>query len=468
MTAAEASPRGNPVLADAPSIDAVYADLYAQHAGLVLKYLSDKIRDHATAEDVAQEAWLKAHRGLPDALGRGGFAGRAWVMQIATFAMYDHFRRVKARPQTVALDDAFALGTVLPASLLDGETPERVAEAGTEDGEQRAEASLLMELLPRAYRRVLWLREWRGYSYEQMAVALKTTVPAIKSRLLRVREAQRVLWEREQHYRRANGGGGGVEARLWRNIPGGREWALAHPDECWPWVGWVNIARVPMLNVHGHTAPDAKGKAIPRCGKVARRLLYAILRGVIPPWVSLSPCPASPECINPAHFAPTVIHPNNGRASREERRCDPTIDRATGADGEPGGNIATLGAELRRRRLRMALNITDVARAAGVTPRTVQHVERAILKSPVCVLDVQRAVARLEARYTPAPTTGAELRERRTALGLSHRRLAALSGVCADTISNFETGRHAMHPPRRRRVQDAFDRLKRERQEVAS
>lgn len=463
------------MLSDAPSTESVYADLYARHAGLVLTYLSDKIRDHGTAEDVAQDAWLRAHRFLPTVLERGDTVGKSWVLRIATNAMYDHFRRVKARPQTSDIDDALSPGSAFPEALLDGETPEAVALLEAEHDDQQAAAALLMELVGFEHGRLLWLREWRGLSLKEIAQKLSgnvpvprtkeqrrrgewpsprsrqvvVTVPAVKSRLFQAREAQREWWAYNEAHRHE---GKDVASRLWSYLSGVRR---DDRQSCWVWQGSIGPNDRPRPRFCVTVRPGG-----PMVVLNGRRVAYALARGPLPPWALLSPTCGHPGCVSPWH---AVV------VTRSYRPLDPAVDapapprwRAADDDG-----CVTEGERFHRRRLELGLSVKQLGREANVNGSTISVFEKGQWVLPSTRTQILDTLARLGAELSTVPD-GTSVRARRIALGLSIRQISRLIPVQEHTLADMEKGKRPTIPSVLRRITDALDRLERQRQEAAA
>lgn len=129
----------------------------------------------AEAEDAAQEAFLKAYRGLNryDPERRFG----SWCLSIAAHECIDRMRR--RRPPTVDLD-AFDGEAALPET---GPGPETVA---VRREQQRRIAALLDRLSP-LDRAIITLKYWYDMPLEEIAENLGLTTSAVKSRLHRSR-----------------------------------------------------------------------------------------------------------------------------------------------------------------------------------------------------------------------------------------------------------------------------------------
>jgi RNA polymerase sigma-70 factor (ECF subfamily) len=124
------------------------------------------------AEDVAQEAFLKAYRSLATYRGDGPFA--AWVARIAA---RQAMARVVSRPHAARLDEAAEAAALAATS----DEPEAWALAG----EQRAVIREAVAALPQPQRAVVALRFFRDLSIEEIAEATNTPVGTVKSRLHR-------------------------------------------------------------------------------------------------------------------------------------------------------------------------------------------------------------------------------------------------------------------------------------------
>lgn len=139
--------------------------------------------DEADAEDVVQDAWISAWRGLPGY--RGDAAPATWLYRVVSNAALAQLRR---RRYTVPID---ALGPELLAAD-DSHCPERAAVRG----EQHAAVHRAVAQLEPSQRVPLVLREFEGLSYEEVADVLEVSVPAVRSRLHRARTALLAMLER--------------------------------------------------------------------------------------------------------------------------------------------------------------------------------------------------------------------------------------------------------------------------------
>jgi RNA polymerase sigma-70 factor (ECF subfamily) len=140
------------------------------------------LHNEADAEDVAQEAFLKAFRALASFRGEAKFG--TWLISITLNEARTRIRRSKAA-QTESLDEApEGTGQVSPALLRDWkEIPSEALE--------RSEMRLLLQeaiaTLPPIYREVFVLRDVEELSTLEASQALKISVAALKVRLHRAR-----------------------------------------------------------------------------------------------------------------------------------------------------------------------------------------------------------------------------------------------------------------------------------------
>lgn len=151
-------------------------------------------RDADAADDIVQDAFLRAHRAF--AGFRGGDA-RAWLLAIVRNCVRSW---ASERSRTRALCEP--LGGSPARGDADGEREENEAWDPDQDTPETAvlrdsEASLvrrLIEALPEAFREVLILREFDDLSYKQIADITATPIGTVMSRLARARQMLGEAW----------------------------------------------------------------------------------------------------------------------------------------------------------------------------------------------------------------------------------------------------------------------------------
>lgn len=149
----------------------------------VLKLVSRFVSDAAEAQDVAQEAFLKAYRALPSF--RGDSAFYTWLYRIAINTAKNALVSNRRRPVDFDLDLQDPEQYDRQAKLKEVDTPEGVLL--TEEIRQVVERA--MEQLPEDLRTAIVLREIEGLSYEEIAEAMDCPVGTVRSRIFRAREA---------------------------------------------------------------------------------------------------------------------------------------------------------------------------------------------------------------------------------------------------------------------------------------
>jgi RNA polymerase sigma-70 factor (ECF subfamily) len=157
---------------------------------LVIKYqhkivqlVNRYVKDPSEAQDVAQEAFIKAYRALGNF--RGDSAFYTWLYRIAinTAKNYLVSRSRRSSDYQVDIQDAEAIEN---APQLQGmETPERLLL----NQEIIDTIKTAIDKLPEEMRVAIMLREFEGMSYEEIAEAMDCPVGTVRSRIFRAREA---------------------------------------------------------------------------------------------------------------------------------------------------------------------------------------------------------------------------------------------------------------------------------------
>jgi RNA polymerase sigma-70 factor (ECF subfamily) len=146
---------------------------------LVTRYLHDPIE----AQDVAQEAFIKAYRALPSF--RGDSAFYTWLYRIAINTAKNYLVAQNRRPPTDDIDAQDAEQFSGETGLKEYATPERLALR------DEIESTIIaaIEALPEELRTAITLRELEGLSYEEIAAAMDCPIGTVRSRIFRARAA---------------------------------------------------------------------------------------------------------------------------------------------------------------------------------------------------------------------------------------------------------------------------------------
>jgi RNA polymerase sigma-70 factor (ECF subfamily) len=158
---------------------------------LVTKYqrklgrlLSRMIRDPAEVEDVAQEAFIKAYRALPNFRGESAFY--TWLYRIGVNTAKNYLVSQGRRAPTSTEVEAEEAEQYESGELLrDNDTPERLMQT-RQIGET---VNAAMDALPEDLRTAIVLREIEGLSYDEIAELMNCPIGTVRSRIFRAREA---------------------------------------------------------------------------------------------------------------------------------------------------------------------------------------------------------------------------------------------------------------------------------------
>ncbi|MCX7799394.1 MAG: sigma-70 family RNA polymerase sigma factor [Fimbriimonadales bacterium] len=144
--------------------------LIERHRNRLVRTASNILRDANEAEDVTQEAFLKAFRELDRLRDDQAFSG--YVYRICVRLCMDRLRARRAEPSEF----------------------EAVTEDQGENIENRVVIERLLDRLPYDLRTTLVLREVEQLSYDEIAEAMRVPVGTVRSRLHAARERFRALW----------------------------------------------------------------------------------------------------------------------------------------------------------------------------------------------------------------------------------------------------------------------------------
>jgi RNA polymerase sigma-70 factor (ECF subfamily) len=130
------------------------------------------LRGRMDAEDVAQEALLRAYRFFR---GFHGGDARAWLLQIVRNTCYTWLEKNRPLELSMEFDEELHVQTCA--------TPETLAIVGDE----RKRLTVALEMLPPRFREVLVLRELEGCSYKEIAAITSIPIGTVMSSLSRAR-----------------------------------------------------------------------------------------------------------------------------------------------------------------------------------------------------------------------------------------------------------------------------------------
>ena len=160
--------------AQAPPRDTT-AQLYERHSSRIFGFCLSRLGSREDAEDALQLTFLNAQRGL----GRGVVPDHelAWLFKIAQNVCHNRHQSAKRRGRVEAPHDLDSLQDVIAS-------PERGGS-----GVSLGELTQALGTIPARQRKALLLREFQGYSYEEIAAELDVSVAAVETLLFRARRA---------------------------------------------------------------------------------------------------------------------------------------------------------------------------------------------------------------------------------------------------------------------------------------
>lgn len=150
--------------------EAALGNLIARHRNRLVRTAANLLRDRYEAEDVAQEAFLKAFREIHRLREDKAFSG--FLYRICVRLCMDRLRLKRAEPSEF----------------------EEVQQSEGGSVETRVVIEKILSLLPYELRATLVLREMEQLSYEEVAEYMHVPIGTVRSRLHTARERFRKLW----------------------------------------------------------------------------------------------------------------------------------------------------------------------------------------------------------------------------------------------------------------------------------
>lgn len=158
-----------------------FGKLIRKYEQLVYSFAFKICRDKEKADEVLQETFVNAYKGLKSFSGKSKFS--TWLYRIVTNNCLMMHRK-KSREPVISLDDTnFYQGTNELQISYRGETP----SDSVFNKELKKILDDAIKKLPVDYRIVFVMRDVEGLSTEEVGKALKLSTPAVKSRLHRAR-----------------------------------------------------------------------------------------------------------------------------------------------------------------------------------------------------------------------------------------------------------------------------------------
>ena len=158
-----------------------FGTLITEHERAVYRLCLRMTGNQQDAEDLSQEAFLKAWRGLRFFSFESTFS--TWLHRLATNVCIDHLRKQKRRPAvSLTMQEEEELGFELEVP-----DPEPLPEEQLLHEERKEQITAAMSMLDEEFRTVLYWRVVEELSYEEVGEITGLKAGTVKSRLARAR-----------------------------------------------------------------------------------------------------------------------------------------------------------------------------------------------------------------------------------------------------------------------------------------
>jgi RNA polymerase sigma-70 factor, ECF subfamily len=313
--------------------DELLETLYDAYRGDVQRNALRFVRTREDAEDVTQTTFLNAYRAL--ARGKRPEHPRAWLLAIAQHVCCRRFQTKKHRPHEVGLDRELAV-------------------AGADDATPTAEdiCSALQQLAPRE-RSALFMREFKGYAYSDIAARLGLSLSAVESLLFRARRSFREQLELAD----VTPCTAAVESRK-RSLSGVLPWPAGFSKL----LGWLGFS--PARGGLSASAAAAIGAAVIAGG-------VAVEREAPPPAAPVMPLREQSAVREPAHARvalPATRPPTREAVAERLSPVPPTLREHSNRPSEEAARSARSSPEPRTASVPPAASLPQVPQVAAPTP----------------------------------------------------------------------------------------------------
>ena len=173
----------DPLVSDEPSRAKRFERIFLPHLEAAYDFARWLARDDRNAEDICQEACLRAFKSLDSFQGE---SGRAWLLAIVRNTYYTWFTRNKPDAAAVPFDEE----TMIAAGEdgVDLESPLGSIDRILQERDARRRVNGALEQLSQEFREVIVLRELEDLSYKEIAEIAKVPIGTVMSRLARARK----------------------------------------------------------------------------------------------------------------------------------------------------------------------------------------------------------------------------------------------------------------------------------------
>jgi RNA polymerase sigma-70 factor (ECF subfamily) len=172
--------------------ESAFVEIISRYRGKITSIALCHLRNHADAEEIAQDTFIRAHRGLAHFRGDSSLA--TWLHRIAFNLSRNRCKYYRCRRREVTLSLDCAIGDDNQATysdLIACEAPSPSREATSNEFTEIVASC--MEKLGVPQRKILILRNGLNCSYGDIAVSLGISTGTVKSRIGRARQSLRDL-----------------------------------------------------------------------------------------------------------------------------------------------------------------------------------------------------------------------------------------------------------------------------------
>jgi RNA polymerase sigma-70 factor (ECF subfamily) len=167
--------------------------LVGRYKNSIVSFLFRFVGDFRTAEDLAQETFLRVFKKIQEYNNSAKFS--TWLYTIASNLAKDEFKR-RSRHPAKSLDSKDGKQTTRSVPQVTADTTSSVPEVRLEHDEVRASVNRALDLLEAHDREILVLKDVQGLSYEEISQILDLPMGTVKSRISRARVAFKDVWKK--------------------------------------------------------------------------------------------------------------------------------------------------------------------------------------------------------------------------------------------------------------------------------
>lgn len=175
---------------------AAFSELVSLYQDRIFAKVLGILRNRQDAEEITQDTFIRAQRGLPAFRGTSSFS--TWLYQIATNLARNRYWYWWRRRRDSSLSLDCPIGEESDMTLVDVLPDEELSPVElTINNEFVNRVSECMSELKNAHKEILVMRNVKNMAYEDIAEELGLSIGTVKSRIARARDALRSLMGEE-------------------------------------------------------------------------------------------------------------------------------------------------------------------------------------------------------------------------------------------------------------------------------